>query len=250
MIDPQVAHRLIACLDYTRLDPADNSRQILGLCARAVTVAGPVAAVCVLPKFVAIAKSALANTGVAIATVANFPAGDADIGAIDSEVSQALNDGANEIDFVVDYRAWSRGAKITPIEAMARVRKLTVGRTLKVIVESGMLDESITRDICEVAREVGANFVKTSTGKASVGARLSDANVMLAVCQRSQTLGFKASGGIRTGLEAFAFLQLADNLLGAENVDRSRFRIGASSLLDDLLAILGVSETHVPRGEY
>ena len=194
MIDAQTALRLLSCLDYTRLDPNDDSRQILAFCARAATVVGPVAAVCVLPKFVAIARSALANTGIAVASVANFPGGDAPLDAIDTEVTQVLGDGANEIDFVVDYRAWSSGAKIAPIESIARVRALTVGRTLKLIVESGMLDESITGDICEVAREIGVNFIKTSTGKAAVGARIADANVMLSVCQRSQSLGFKASG--------------------------------------------------------
>ena len=235
------ARRALPLVDLTSLDDGDDERTIAALCARAVTPAGPVAAVCVYPRFVAQARAALAGTPVRVATVANFPAGRPDAAAAALEVERAVADGAEEVDVVVPWRAYladDREASIALVRACRQACGGSVG--LKAILETGALKR---REVIEAAaRDVigaGADFVKTSTGKLSPGATLDAAEAILeAIAASGSGAGLKVSGGVRTTAQAAAYLELADRMLGPDFAAPPRFRFGASALLDDVLSHL------------
>ncbi len=228
MID---AARIIGLVDLTSLDEGDTDAVVEALCDRAVTPLGPVAAVCVMPAFVALAAERLEGTGVRIATVANFPAGDPDPDAAAREVAAAVDEGADEVDVVAPWRAalegdW--GAVSALVQACAAECE-----HLKVILETGLHPSAAkSRIMAEFALEAGASFLKTSTGKREVGATLEATEVLLGVA--GARAGVKAAGGIRTQAEASAYVELADRLQGPP-ATAATFRLGASSLLDDLL---------------
>lgn len=225
--------RLISLIDLTSLDEADTAADIDRLCDQAVTVAGPVAAVCILPRFVEQASERLAGTGVRIATVANFPHPDPDPDRAARDTAAAVLEGADEVDVVAPWTAWLAGDPGAVAALVAACAEECPGR-LKVILETGSHpDASTTRAMATVAKEHGAAFLKTSTGKAGPGASPEAVAILLEVA--GGEIGVKASGGIRTRADATAYVGLADAHLGAP-AGPDRFRLGASSLLGDLLA--------------
>lgn len=233
--------RLLSLLDFTRLQEADDRAAVGRWCTRALTPYGPVAAVCVWPCYVALCRQQLAGSGVRIATVTNFPHGDDDVSRALAETQAALADGADEVDLVFPYRTWLAGNRARAVELVATC-KATCGpdRLLKVILEAGALpDATALAGISRDAIAAGADFLKTATGKHTVGATLSAATVMLAAIREAGgTVGFKAAGGIRTVTEALAYLQLAGGVMGDNWINPRTFRIGASVLLDELLTVL------------
>jgi deoxyribose-phosphate aldolase len=235
------ARRLLTLLDLTLLDPQADATAVLQLCDRAVTAAGPVAAVCIPPAFVRSCRQRLAGTGVKIATVANFPGGDADFTAAVAEVRTAVAAGADEVDLVIPYRRWLAGER-PAARALVTAGKAVCGpqRTLKVILETGALPgPAAIAAIAQDAIEAGADFLKTSTGRIEPGATPAAATVLLAaIKQAGRPVGFKAAGGIRTLAAALPYLELADGILGAARVNPATFRIGASALLDELLHVI------------
>jgi deoxyribose-phosphate aldolase len=228
LVDPA---RIISLIDLTSLDEDDTDAVVGALCEQAVTVRGPVAAVCVMPAFVSLAAERLDGTGVRIVTVANFPAGEPDPDAAAREVAAAVDEGADEVDVVAPWRAavaGDYGAVAALVAACARECE-----TLKVILETGSHPTpATTRIMAEYALENGASFLKTSTGKHGPGASLDAARILLSVAGRRA--GVKVSGGVRTQAEASAYVALADELRGEPTVAQS-FRIGASSLLGELV---------------
>ncbi|MCT8973395.1 deoxyribose-phosphate aldolase [Microbaculum marinisediminis] len=238
-----VAMRALACLDLTNLDATCTPADVAALCARATTAHGPVAAICIWPRFVAQARPLLTGTPVRIATVVNFPDGESAIDAILDETDRAMVDGADEIDMVIAYRRIATD----PAEAEAQVARVraatqgaTRGATLKVILETGELeDPALIRSASGIAIRAGADFIKTSTGKVTVNATPEAARIMLSViAETGGKVGFKAAGGIRTLDDAATYLGLADEILGADWARPETFRFGASGLLDALLAEL------------
>ncbi len=225
------AARIIGLIDLTSLGEDDTEKTVHALCDKAVTVKGPVAAVCIMPAFVALASERLEGTGVRIATVANFPAGDPDPDAAAREVAAVVAEGADEVDVVAPWRtalAGDYGAVSALVAACAAECE-----QLKVILETGSHpDPAKTRILAEYALEAGARFLKTSTGKHGPGASLDATRILLRVAGRRA--GVKAAGGIRTRAEAADYVALADRCQGAP-ATAGTFRIGASSLLDDLL---------------
>ena len=238
---PKVARRALGLLDLTSLGDDDDERVILDLCARALTPHGQVAAVCLYPKFIPVAKRALAGTEVRIATVANFPAGENDLAAAVAQVEQAVADGADEVDVVVPYHAYLASDREALAAMVAACKAACGGRRLKTILETGQL---ASRDLITRASQdaiaAGSDFLKTSTGKTSPGATLDATWMMLEAIQQSgrRDIGIKPSGGIRTTREAADYLALADGIMGADWVGPETFRFGASALLDDLLGQL------------
>lgn len=231
MTDAAVA-RLISLIDLTSLDEADTPEVVDALCDKAVTVAGPVAAVCVLPAFVAQCAERLDGTGVRIATVANFPAGEDDADAAARETAAAIDEGADEVDVVVPWRAWLAGDEDAVTRLVTACAAEAPGR-LKTILETGSHPTpSTTLGMARAATAAGASFLKTSTGKVGPGASPEAAQLLLHVA--GPDVGVKVSGGIRTRADAASYVALADELRGAP-VSSMDFRIGASSLLDDLL---------------
>ena len=255
MADPDeaaLAARLIACLDYTELGdnctPADVDR----LLDRAVTPVGPVAAVCVWPRFVARCRERLAGTGIRIATVVNFPHGGADYADAREETRRAVEDGADEIDMVIT-RAKIPGDPDFVTNQVAAFVEAAQGRPVKAILESGEMAGA--GDIHVAARAAiagGARFVKTSTGKTAHGASLEAARAMLEAIRASgRPVGLKPSGGVRTLADGKAYLDLAGEIMGPDWATPETFRIGASGILSDLLAHAGAGgEAGTNRGGY
>ena len=238
------AERILPLLDLTSLNEGETEADILALCRRASTPHGPVAAVCLWPRWVSVARRALSMLPSAkrikVATVVNFPHGTTAVDSVCAEVDQALRDGADEIDLVFPYRALMAGDTQTGFEMVSRCRQRLDGQALKVILETGELAQpELIRRAAGIAIEAGADFLKTSTGKVPVNATLDSARLLLEAIRHSgATVGFKAAGGIRTTVEAAAYLSLADELLGPDWARPGCFRFGASSLLDDLLQTL------------
>lgn len=241
----QFAARVVALMDLTRLEDDADDRPVRELCMRAATPFGHPAAVCVFPRFIRAARATLAERGmdgaVAVASVANFPAGDADPAAAAREVERAVETGADEVDVVFPWRALLEDDESAGRELVRSARTACAGRRLKVIVESGMLGgPERVRRAAEIAIEGGADFIKTSTGKARTGATPEAARAMLeTIAACSGNVGFKVSGGVRTVSDARQYMQLAERIMGPDWVTPAHFRIGASGLLDALLAEIG-----------
>jgi deoxyribose-phosphate aldolase len=244
-----IARQALACLDLTSLNEADTAADIDALCARAQSPYGPVAAVCVWPRFVAQAR-ALLPADIKVAAVANFPDGSLDLARTLAEVRAIAEAGGDEVDVVLPYLALMQGQPNECAEFLAEVRHATRPLTLKVIIESGELKTStLIARATRLALMAGADFVKTSTGKTPVSATLQAAGTILAEIKASglPAAGFKASGGIRTVADAAEYLAL----LSEEDRNPRRFRFGASGLLSDIEAVLsGTTIASVPNAAY
>jgi deoxyribose-phosphate aldolase len=231
--------RALAVVDLTRLERPDEAAAIDALAARAVTGAGRVAAICVYPEWI----ERVLGPGVPVAAVANFPAGADDPALGAREAGEAVEAGATEVDVVVPWRAFLAGDG-DAIERTVRASRDAIGDAvgLKAILETGSLDgEENIRRAGERALAAGADFLKTSTGKVGAGASLEATRVLLEVVRDAGHGAVKASGGIRSAEQAAEYLALADEVMGAGWATPERFRIGASSLVDDLLARLGAA---------
>ncbi|TFH87669.1 deoxyribose-phosphate aldolase [Billgrantia azerbaijanica] len=249
----RAARQALALMDLTSLNDDDSDATIEALCQRAKTPLGTPAAVCVYSAFVVTARRALTahQLGgiVKVATVANFPQGGDDVMAAAREARAAVASGADEVDVVFPYRALMAGDETVGRELVACCRQACGDAVLKVILETGELGEpALIRRAAELAIEGGADFLKTSTGKVAVNATLEAAEILLETIKASgRDVGFKAAGGVRTVEDAQAYLDLATRLMGPAWLTPAHFRFGASGLLDDLLATLGVLPA--PGGE-
>jgi deoxyribose-phosphate aldolase len=242
--ESDLAQRLLELIDLTSLNPNDTEASVTALAALASTRAGRVAAVCIWPRFIAVARRALEATGVPVAAVANFPAGASDVPAAAAETAAAIAAGAEEVDVVFPYRAMLAGDDATGL-ALVRACRTACGEhgLLKVILETGQLgSEEHIRHACELAIEGGAHFLKTSTGKTEPAATLPAAAVMLEVIadarRRGIHVGLKPSGGLGRMADAAAYLDLYEGRFGPGSATRAGLRIGASSLITPVLAAL------------
>lgn len=239
--DEACAKRVLGLLDLTSLNADDDAETIVRLCKRAVTAHGPVAAVCVWPRFVGLAKSLLAETRVKVAAVANFPTGGCDPVVAAREAAEITAAGGDEVDLVFPYNAWLSGDHSGAIDVV-RICRNAIGSdvVLKVILETGCLQRpDVITAAARAAIEAGADFIKTSTGKTAVGATPESALAMMrAIADSGSVCGFKASGGVTRLAAAKSYLGIADDVMGSAWSRPDRFRFGASSLLDDLLAVL------------
>ncbi len=238
------ARTALACLDLTSLNDGDGPLAIAALARRASDAAatiGAPAALCVWPRFAAMAR-ALAPTGVRVAAVLNFPDGSADIDRVLREARQIVFAGADELDLVLPWRSWRAGDAAPAARLVQAVRSVCRGRTLKLIIESGDLAEAeLIREACLLGLDAGVDFLKTSTGRTAIGATPAAARVMLEAIAghpRRSAVGFKASGGIRSVADAAVYTALVRGILGEAAVSPRRLRFGASGLLADIEAVL------------
>ncbi len=236
----EIDKRLIACLDLTSLGEDDRPGHIRALCERANTRLGPVAAVCVYPEHIVTAAEVLARCAkkIRVATVVNFPDGSVDIDRAARETRRVLAVGAQEVDLVFPYRDFLAGHVDAALAVVQTCREITRGRAvLKVILESGVYDDpKKLRAAADAVIALGADFIKTSTGKLPQVATVDAAWVMLeSIHDSGKACGLKVSGGIRTRDDAQRYLQLAEEVMGADWPTPDHFRIGASALLDELL---------------
>ena len=248
----EVAKRALASLDLTSLNDDDTDEKIIDLCKKAHGDFGHTAAVCVWPRFVKLAKEQLKGTGVRIATVTNFPHGSTDIEATVAETKKAIEDGADEIDVVMPYKAFMNGDKAAAKALLDATRAACGKKTLKVILETGVLTHAdLIAEASKLAIECGADFIKTSTGKVAVSATLEAANVMLEVIRDSgKPVGFKAAGGVKTTAQAGDYMALADKIMGPDWISLMTFRFGASGVRDALIASLNGDDSVSSKGGY
>ena len=202
----------------------------------------PVAALCVYPNMVPHAVGALRGSGVAVASVATyFPSGQAPIPVKTADVSWAVAEGADEIDMVIDRGAFLSGDYLKVYDEILAVKEACGAAHLKVILETGELSTyDNVRRASMLAMAAGADFIKTSTGKTPSNATLPVTLVMLEAIRDFHTatgraVGMKPAGGISTAKVAIRYLVLLAETLGTAWLSPSRFRFGASSLLNDLL---------------
>lgn len=246
------ARTALACLDLTSLNDADTAADIDALCRRAQSAYGPVAAVCVWPRFVAQARAAL-PAAIKVAAVANFPEGTLDQQRALADVAEIAQAGGDEVDVVLPYKALIAGDSTEVAEFLSEVRFASRPLTLKVIIESGELatPERIAQ-ATRLALAAGADFVKTSTGKTKVGATPAAAAVMLKEIAASglSAAGFKASGGVRSVADAAGYIAQAEAALGAAALNPQRLRFGASGLLTDIESVLSGADSVTTTSAY
>ncbi|WP_017594001.1 deoxyribose-phosphate aldolase [Nocardiopsis potens] len=249
----------VRMVDLTTLEGADTPGKVRALAAKARRPdpadpsAPPVAAVCVYSDLVATAVQALRGSGVAVASVATaFPAGRAPLEAKLADTRRAVADGAAEIDMVIDRGAFLAGDYLKVDEEIRAVKEACGAAHLKVILETGELATlDNVRRASWLAIRAGADFIKTSTGKVSPAATPQTVLVMLQAVRehRDRTgalVGVKPAGGIRTTKDAVRNLVMVNEIAGPEWLDPALFRIGASSLLNDLL----MQRTRLGTGTY
>ncbi len=209
-----------------------------------------VAAVCVYPALVPIAKTALAGTGIKVASVATgFPSGQTFTDIKLAETRLAVQAGADEIDMVIDRGAFLSGDYVTVFDEIVAVKAASGPAHLKVILETGELETlDNVRRASVLAMAAGADFIKTSTGKVTPAATLPVTLVMLEAIRdfhrrTGRIVGMKPAGGIRTAKEAIGYLVVLYETLGPRWMTPDLFRFGASSLLNDVLQQLQKERT-------
>jgi deoxyribose-phosphate aldolase len=238
----------IRATDLTTLEGADTTGKVRALCAKAVRPdptdadVPPVAAVCVYPDLVPTAVEHIRGTPVKVASVATaFPSGRASMDVKLSDTKAAVAAGAHEIDMVIDRGAFLSGNVGLVAEEIVAVKEACGDAHLKVILETGELKTlDNVRRASWLALLAGADFIKTSTGKVSPASTRPVALVMLEAVWDAEAVtgrraGVKVAGGIRTAKDAIRYLVLVHEIAGSAWLTPDLFRIGASSLLNDLL---------------
>jgi deoxyribose-phosphate aldolase len=235
----------IAMIDLTTLEGQDTPGKVRAMCAKARQPgygAPPVAAVCIYPDLVPEAVAGVAGSTVRVASVAtSFPSGRAALDVKLADVKSAVAAGADEVDMVIDRGAFLTGRYGLVYEEITAVRAACGDAHLKVILETGELSTlDNVRRASWLAMLAGADFIKTSTGKVTPAATLPVTLVMLEAVRdyldfADRRVGVKPAGGIRTEKDAIRYLVLVNETAGEDWLDPRYFRIGASSLLNDLL---------------
>ncbi len=266
----------LSMVDLTTLEGADTPGKVRALCRKAIspcpdglcTMTLPsVAAVCVYPSMVSIAAREVANTSVRVASVATaFPSGQYPLDIRLRDVESAINDGADEIDMVINRGAFLSG-NYEGVASEIREIKQACGNNahLKIILETGELETyDNIRFASDIAMQAAAStgeladgevFIKTSTGKVSPAATLPVTLLMLEAIRDHYTqtgvrIGMKPAGGIRTAKQSLQYLVAVKETLGEEWLSPDLFRFGASSLANDLIRQLLRIETGKYHASY
>jgi deoxyribose-phosphate aldolase len=238
----------IRMVDLTTLEGQDTPGKVRALATKAMrpdptdTTCPPVAAVCVYPDMVPVAKETLGGSGVHIAAVATaFPSGRAAMDIKLADTKDAVEAGADEIDMVIDRGAFLSGRYLQVFDEIAQVREACGDAHLKVIFETGELQTyDNVRRVSWLAMMAGAHFIKTSTGKIQPAATLPVTMIMLEAVRdfrdaTGRMVGVKPAGGIRASKDAIKYLVTVNEVAGPDWLDPDWFRFGASTLLNDLL---------------
>ena len=246
----------IRVTDLTTLEGADTPGKVAALSSKAIRPdpSDPsipsCAAICVYPNLVPVARERLQGTGVKVAAVATgFPSGQYPTAIKVADVRSAVELGADEIDMVIDRGAFLSGRYAKVYDEVVRVKEACGDVHLKVILETGELGTyDNVRRATLLAIAGGADFVKTSTGKINPAATLPVALCMLEAVrdvheETGRRIGFKAAGGIRQAKQAIQHLVLVHETLGPDWLTPDLYRLGASSLLNDILMQLRKQKT-------
>lgn len=239
----------VSMVDLTTLEGKDTPGKVASLCQKARQPSDdssipPVAAICIYPSLIKEARKHLADSPIKIASVATaFPSGQSSLKVRLQEVKYAVNAGADEIDMVINRGLFLAGEYDAVQDEIAAVVEATGDATLKVILEVSELETyDNIRAASFIAMQVlrPGDFIKTSTGKASGSATLANTQVMLEAIRdfyldTGIAIGMKPAGGIKSAKQALHFLVAVKETLGDAWLNSSRYRFGASSLLNDLL---------------
>ena len=244
----QALYLALSLIDLTTLEGKDSEGKVKQLCYKAshLHYKHPglpyVAAICVYPTMVPIAKKELEGTGINVASVATaFPSGMANINAKLDEVKSVVDAGADEVDMVISRGRFLNGDYNYVSDEISQVKDACGKAHLKVILETG---ELVTLDnvqlASDIAMEAGADFIKTSTGKVSPAATPPVVLTMLEAIRDFQIktgkkIGMKPAGGIGTAKQAIQYLVMIKETLGDDWLSPNLFRFGASSLANDIL---------------
>ncbi|HKK41416.1 MAG TPA: deoxyribose-phosphate aldolase [Bacteroidales bacterium] len=254
--DKHLLMSILNMIDLTSLNTGDSRSRILHFTGKVNSFSGRftnipnVAAICVYPNFVSLVKEKLKAKNVKIASVAGgFPTSQTFRSIKVSECKMAVEAGADEIDIVISVGAFLGNDFAVVADEIREIKEAIGDRTLKVIVESGLLSdyENIYR-ASMIAMDAGADFIKTSTGKTTVSATHEAAYVMCRAISDffSETgikVGFKAAGGITTAADAVKYYQVVASGPGEDWLNNSLFRIGASRLANNILTEIAGSES-------
>jgi deoxyribose-phosphate aldolase len=239
--------KLLGFLDLTTLEGNDTGEKVAEVCrvARFSAINNDfpdAAAVCVYPSLVKYARKGLEGTGIKVASVAGgFPSGQTSLHVKLEEIKYAISEGADEIDTVISRGMLIEGKDQEVFDELSAMRETCGQAHLKVILETGELPSvALVRKASELAILAGADFIKTSTGKISVGATPEGFLVMLDTIREyaektGKAIGIKPAGGIRTVEQALIYSALLQDVLGEQWYDCRFFRIGASSLAAEIL---------------
>ncbi|MCH2102282.1 MAG: deoxyribose-phosphate aldolase [Planctomycetes bacterium] len=254
---------VVSMTDLTTLEGKDSPGKVLGLCRKALQPAPDlefvpaVAAVCVYPSHVVLARHALEGSGVQVASVATaFPSGQAPLDLRLEEVRRVVSKGADEVDMVISRGVLLAGREQEVADEICATKEVCGEAHLKVILETGELETyDLIRRASDLAMEAGADFIKTSTGKVSPAATMGVTLVMLEAIRdhfraTGKRIGMKPAGGIRTAKEALHYLVMVKETLGEAWLNPSLFRFGASSLLNDVLLQLRKQNSGVYGAHY
>src|SRR5437879_6210951 len=246
----------IRCTDLTTLEGSDTPGKVAALCSKAIRPdptdahIPSVAPVCVYPNLVPTAVKRVRGTGVKVATVATaLPSGQSPHEAKLDEVRWVVEQGADEVDMVIDRGAFLAGRYAKVYDEIVRIKEAGGGKHLKVILETGELGTyDNVRRASLLAIAAGGDFIKTSTGKLPSSATLPVALVMLEAIrdvyeETGRRVGFKPAGGIRNAKQAIQHLVLTYETLGVDWLTPDLYRLAASSLLNDLLMQLRKEKT-------
>ena len=238
----------LSMIDLTTLEGKDTPGKVRQMCFKAQHLHDQaeglptVAAVCVFPTMVGIAKAALANTHIKVAAVSTaFPAGQAPFEVKKLDTLHAVEHGADEIDMVISRGRFLAGDYNFVYDEIAAIKELCGAARLKVIFETGELDSlDQVKRVSSLAIAAGADFIKTSTGKIQPAATFPVVLTMLSAIkehydQTGQMIGMKPAGGISSAKIALQHLLLVKEVLGEAWLSNEWYRFGASSLANDLL---------------
>ncbi len=238
----------VRCCDLTTLEGQDTPGKVAALCSKAIRPdpsdpsVPSCAAVCVYPSLVGVAKARLGESGVKVASVATgFPSGQTPLDVKLREVEDVVAMGADEVDMVIDRGAFLSGRLAEVYDEITRVKEVCGDAHLKVILEVAELGTyDNVRRASLLAMAAGADFIKTSTGKLPGAATLPVHLVMLEAIrdvfdESGRRVGMKPAGGIRTSKNAIQYLVQVHEILGPDWLTPDLYRLGASSLLNDML---------------
>lgn len=245
-------------IDLTTLEGKDTEGKVKQMCFKAMHLADDipglptVAAVCVYPTYVKVAKETLKNSGVKVASVATaFPSGNSTAAIKVEDTKFAVDNGADEIDMVISRGEFLKGNYNFVFDEIAMIKEACGKARLKVILETGELSTlDNVRKASDIAILAGADFIKTSTGKIQPAATMPVTLVMLQAIKdhynkTGQMIGMKPAGGISTSKVALQYLVMLYETLGPKWMSNEWFRFGASSLANDILLQLGKEQKGV-----
>lgn len=246
----------LSMIDLTTLEGKDTPGKVKQLCYKAMHLHDrleglpSVAAVCVYPTYVGLAKNELEGSGIQVASVATaFPSGQSSLQTKLADTAFAVEQGADEIDMVISRGEFLAGNYSFVYDEIASIKEACGQAHLKVILETGELDTlDNVRKASELAMHAGADFIKTSTGKIQPAATLPVTYVMLDAIKdfylkTGKMIGMKPAGGISTSKIALQYLVMLNEVLGEKWMNKDYFRFGASSLANDILMQLVKAET-------